>query len=46
VRWVQRYDVVNDFFQLFPHVIDVLDNISNAHDHQEQMPPYRLNQLI
>lgn len=31
-RWVQRYDAVNDFAELFPYLIDALDNISIWHD--------------
>lgn len=32
-RWIQRYDAVSDFVELFPYVIDALDNISsNWHD--------------
>ncbi|KAF0711672.1 52 kDa repressor of the inhibitor of the protein kinase-like [Aphis craccivora] len=31
-RWIQRYDAVNDFAELFPYVMDALDNISISHD--------------
>ncbi|XP_060845934.1 52 kDa repressor of the inhibitor of the protein kinase-like [Rhopalosiphum padi] len=31
-RWIQRYDAVSDFVELFPYVIDALYNISNWHD--------------
>jgi len=31
-RWIQRYDAVNDFAELFPFVMDALDNISISHD--------------
>ncbi|KAL4153370.1 hypothetical protein QTP88_001203 [Uroleucon formosanum] len=31
-RWIQRYDTVSDFMELFPYVIDALYNISNCHD--------------
>lgn len=28
MHWIQRYDAVNNFSQLFPYVINALDNIS------------------
>lgn len=28
-RWVQRYDAINDFTELFPCVVTALDNISD-----------------
>lgn len=30
-RWIQRYDAVNDFAELFQYVMDALDNISISH---------------
>lgn len=31
-RWIQKYDAVSDFAELFPYVMDALDNISIWHD--------------
>lgn len=31
-RWIQRYDAVNDFFQLFPYVVASLENMGNWKD--------------
>lgn len=34
-RWVQRYDAVNDFSELFPFVLKALDTISDWKDPSE-----------
>jgi len=31
-RWIQRYDAVNDFVQLFPYVLVSLETISSWKD--------------
>lgn len=31
-RWVQRYDAINDFIELFPCIVVALDNISKWND--------------
>lgn len=31
-RWVQRYDAINDFIELFPCVVTALNNISEWND--------------
>lgn len=31
-RWVQRYDAINDFSELFPCIVTALDNISESKD--------------